>query len=302
MSLKEKFPRPITFEADGTDADNLIPVPVLAEPEICREIGAKGDSEARESTSPIGNFRSDSRGGDQSTFENFSVPATSPEKVMTSGKGPGGSPQDQIDPTPFSNDRLVNNLASFEYDPPKHAKDFRVTLVDNKLAGRLNKKWHSRVPEITWGGTACNPCFAVVHKNVVYAVALWSCPIAGNRIVDGFRCLELRRMAIAPDAPKNTASRFLSIMVKMIRKTRPDVIKLISYQDTAVHKGTIYKASGWTLERQTEFVSWGITGRKGHGKLDYQAPSPKNRWALIIREKSESDDLIKPTETQDSLF
>lgn len=109
-------------------------------------------------------------------------------------------------------------------------------------------------------------------------------------------------MAIAPDAPKNLASRFLSIMVKEIRRARPDIIKLISYQDTAVHKGTIYKASGWTLERTTEFVSWGITGRKGHGKLDYQAPSPKNRWALTIRKKDESDKLIRPSECQGDLF
>lgn len=198
--------------------------------------------------------------------------------------------------------RIANHLAPYHYDPPKSPKQFRIHLIDNKAAGRLNKLWHSRVPEITWGGTACSPCYAATHENVVYAIAMWSCPIAGNRIKNGFRCLELRRMAIASDAPKNTASRFLSIMVSMIRKDRPDVIRLISYQDTAVHKGTIYKASGWTLERQTEFVSWGITGRKGHGKLDYQAPSPKNRWALSIREKAASDELIRPSEVQDSLF
>lgn len=198
--------------------------------------------------------------------------------------------------------RLENRLAPFDHTPPTSAKQLNITLIDNKLAGRLNKAWHSRVPEITWGGTACNPCFAAVYNNVIYAVAMWSCPIAGNRITDGFRCLELRRMAIASDAPKNLASRFLAIMVKEIRKARPDIIRLISYQDTAVHKGTIYKASGWILERTTEFVSWGITGRKGHGKLDYQAPSPKNRWALTIREKGDSDKLIAPSESQGDLF
>lgn len=198
--------------------------------------------------------------------------------------------------------RIANHLAPYRYDPPKSPKQFRIHLIDNKAAGRLNKAWHSRVPEITWGGTACSPCYAATHENIVYAIAMWSCPIAGNRIKDGFRCLELRRMAIASDAPKNTASRFLSIMVSEIRKARPDVIRLISYQDTEVHKGTIYKASGWTLERQTEFVPWSVTGRKGHGKLDYQAPSPKNRWALTIREKEASDRLIAPTCEQGALF
>ena len=49
--------------------------------------------------------------------------------------------------------------------------------------------------------------------------------------------------AIASDAPKYTATRMLSIMVKRIKKEFPDIVRLISYQDTEVHKGTIYKAA-----------------------------------------------------------
>jgi hypothetical protein len=56
----------------------------------------------------------------------------------------------------------------------------------------------------------------------------------------------LRRMACAPDAPRNTASRFLAEMLAFFRKECPDRERLISYQDTSVHLGTIYKAAGWT--------------------------------------------------------
>jgi hypothetical protein len=99
------------------------------------------------------------------------------------------------------------------------------------------KRWHSRLPECQDGPWM----YAFLARKVdhVYAVALWSSPSA--------RCLpqhyvELRRMACAPDAPKNTASRFLAWMLRQIPASH---WKAISYQDTEVHTGTIYKAAGW---------------------------------------------------------
>jgi hypothetical protein len=55
----------------------------------------------------------------------------------------------------------------------------------------------------------------------------------------------LRRLACAPDAPKNTASRFLNWMVRWFRKRCPERERCIAYQDCQVHRGTIYKAAGW---------------------------------------------------------
>jgi len=56
---------------------------------------------------------------------------------------------------------------------------------------------------------------------------------------------ELRRMACAADAPKNTASRFLGWMVRWFRANEPGIGRLIAYQDNEVHRGTIYLAAGW---------------------------------------------------------
>jgi hypothetical protein len=68
--------------------------------------------------------------------------------------------------------------------------------------------------------------------------------------------------------------------------------KLISYQDTAVHEGTIYKAAGWT----PEFVSKARvrdrsgdrvgTTRKYRHDMNGQAPaaSEKIRWAKLLPE------------------
>jgi len=81
------------------------------------------------------------------------------------------------------------------------------------------------------------------YEDVTFAVALWNNPSARTLPQ---HWLELRRMACSEDAPRNTASRFLALMVQWFRDNRPEAEKCISYQDTAVHKGTIYKAAGWT--------------------------------------------------------
>ena len=87
-------------------------------------------------------------------------------------------------------------------------------------------------------------------------------------------------MAVSEDAPKNTASRFLKIMGLIIFKKLPHIYKLISYQDTRVHTGTIYKASGWTPTNKTKFLSW--KNRKDFNRSD-QSKADKIRWEKQIR-------------------
>lgn len=84
--------------------------------------------------------------------------------------------------------------------------------------------------------------YRAAFDGITYAVALWNSPSA--RTLAG-SCIELRRMAVAPDAPHCTASRFLSEMVKRLRVEFPAYERAISYQDRQVHTGTIYRAAGW---------------------------------------------------------
>lgn len=151
---------------------------------------------------------------------------------------------------------------------------------------RLNKSWHSRLPLI--GSTRGRVYYAAEYDHRMYAVALWSNPVA--RLLPQLEWLELRRFAIAPDAPKNTASRMLGWMVRDIRKRFPDVLRLISYQDCEAHTGTIYKAAGW--HRAENYVSrkrglaptTGWASRHRAGRTD-QAVSPRMRWELQIAGK-----------------
>jgi hypothetical protein len=106
-------------------------------------------------------------------------------------------------------------------------------------------------------------------------------------MLNGLNYWELRRMAIAPQAPKNTASRLLRIMTLMIRREKPQIVKLISYQDTAVHRGTIYKASGWEIgqyrkggHRSGEWET--RRGRIEQTLIENSVNSDKIRWEKDI--------------------
>lgn len=57
---------------------------------------------------------------------------------------------------------------------------------------------------------------------------------------------ELKRMALAPECPKNSESRSIAFAIRCLKKTY-DVKGVITYADDGVgHVGTIYKASGFT--------------------------------------------------------
>jgi hypothetical protein len=150
----------------------------------------------------------------------------------------------------------------------------------------LNALWHSRLPTVIRGNIDRNThsvCFGAEYAGIFFASAIWSSPVAGVLLTKGEHWLELRRFAIANDAPKNTASRMLAIMVKLIKKRFPEIVKLISYQDTNVHRGTIYKASGWTQGKSVTDTNWGLR-RSPYGRIRNQvvAPGVKIRWELAL--------------------
>lgn len=121
-----------------------------------------------------------------------------------------------------------------------HAKDLTFELCAAGHAVDLVRLWHSRLPECQRGPWQF--AFRAHKDDLTYAVALWNNP-SGRCLPSHW--LELRRMACAPDAPKNTPSRFLAWMVRYFRRSCPEREKVISYQDLSVHAGTMYKAAGW---------------------------------------------------------
>lgn len=179
-----------------------------------------------------------------------------------------------------------------EQAPLTSAKQLKIVAISSERAHGLNLLWHSRMPRLDCYNI-CSPCYCAYYDNLIYAVALWSLPIAANRLINGTKLLELRRLAIAEDAPKFTATRMLSLMAKDISRNRPDILRLISYQDTGVHTGTIYKAANWTIERTSEYQSWGIHSQRP-GQIE-QSQSPKVRWGFPL---CKSTNRAKPPEAK----
>ena len=152
--------------------------------------------------------------------------------------------------------------------------------LEEAVFAKLNATWHSRLPKI--GNSHFRICYGAEHGGLYYAVAAWSNPVA--RLLPQLTWLELRRFAIASDAPRFTASRMLGWMVRDIRKIFPKVERLISYQDLEAHQGTIYKASGWKeadnfKPRARGWIGWGNRPRKGRTN---QAIAPRMRWELSL--------------------
>lgn len=127
-----------------------------------------------------------------------------------------------------------------EGQPLIKARQLVVDLCNVDHARGLIALWHSRLP-ITQEGP-WQYAFSARFDAVTYGVALWNNPSARMLPV---HWLELRRMAVSPDAPHCTASRMLGEMARWFKAQTPDRQRLISYQDKSVHTGTIYRAAGW---------------------------------------------------------
>jgi len=170
---------------------------------------------------------------------------------------------------------------------PTSALQLTVEVVSFKTAKELNRLWHSRLPRIADPGGTGNAGlhYAAEFDGLWYAAAIWTHPVAYK--LPQTEWLELRRLAVAPDAPKNTASRMLGVMVRLIRKERPELTRLISYQDTEVHTGTIYKAAGWT----PTVVSQGPDWAKSRPRPKSQSTAEKQRWELVLKTLENKDDL-----------
>ncbi len=156
---------------------------------------------------------------------------------------------------------------------PTSALCLTVDMIGLDHARRLVKLWHSRLPRIDQR-VAAWLCFVAEYGGIAYGVAIWSLPVARALLQDG-TWLELRRLAIAPDAPRNTPSRVLGVMARLIHKLRPSVVRLVSYQDTEAHTGCIYRAAGWTPTTVHDGHGFDKSSR---GRPAPQTESPKQRW------------------------
>jgi hypothetical protein len=184
-------------------------------------------------------------------------------------------------------DNIIDSMPLFRSGSdgliPISALQLQINKCKVQRACELNALWHSRFPKIDWSNVVRNKdyvCYIAEYDAIAYAVAIWSSPIAANRLREGKTALELRRMAICDSSPPNTASRMIGIMRRNIAKEMPHITILVSYQDTDVHAGTIYKASGWNMAAQNKGVSWTNETRQRNKE---QSLADKVRWEYRLK-------------------
>lgn len=179
---------------------------------------------------------------------------------------------------------MSETLFEERIDPPTSPKQFEFVEMRAQTACEYNAEWHSRLPKIHWGNVVRNThyvCFAAVYNSEVYAITIWSSPVAQNRFKFGKQVLELRRMAISPECPKFTATRMLAHNRKWISKNMTDIALLVSYQDTDVHKGTIYKADNWVAANLSKGMKWDTEDRRRNLE---QSLADKVRWEFRLHD------------------
>ena len=169
---------------------------------------------------------------------------------------------------------------------PTTALQFRIEEIGARLACDLNRQWHSMLPRTDLGNILCGTttvCYGAYFQGNWFGVGIWSQPIIVS-LCDG-ETIELRRLAICDAAPKNTASRMLAIMRRMVKRKFPEIKRAVSYLAVDVHKGTIYKAAGWTPvgaivdARPQRFSN---VNRKTRATGPLQTESRKQRWEQML--------------------
>ena len=169
---------------------------------------------------------------------------------------------------------------------PTSALQLHVVEIGMRLAQDLNRKWHSMLPRTDLGNLLCGTtsvAYAAEYQGNYYAVAIWSQPII-RALCDG-ATIELRRLAITAKAPKNTASRMLGVMRRLVKRKWPRLTKAVSYQAIDIHKGTIYRASGWKVAGQIIAARpqrFSNVNRNTRATAPLQTDSRKQRWELNL--------------------
>jgi hypothetical protein len=160
---------------------------------------------------------------------------------------------------------------------PSSPKKMTLREIGVKHAMRYNELWHSRLPVTVEGNLLRNKrsvFYGSEYLDHCFASAIWTDPVANNRLSKDFVWLELRRLAVAPDAPKFTATWMISKMIRQIKKQFPEVTRLVSYQDCDVHRGTIYAAANWKNDTVSTNANWNTTRKRNVE----QSLSAKKRW------------------------
>jgi hypothetical protein len=118
-------------------------------------------------------------------------------------------------------------------------KGYTVEKIDSKFARPFVQKWHysKTLP-------ASVEIFGLFRKNELIGVAAYGHPAMRNQANCYDIDIELRRLCLIDDTPKNAESRFISLTIKQLKKVGYKAVLSLADPEHG-HIGTIYKASNF---------------------------------------------------------
>jgi hypothetical protein len=127
--------------------------------------------------------------------------------------------------------------------------DYKIELIDKKIAKELIVKNHY---SHKW--TSCRYSIGLFDGNNLIGVAVYGFPVGRQTVksitpnLENSDVLELTRLWLVDEAPKNSESYFLGKTFQWL-KTNTPVKVLISYSDPMYnHMGVIYQATNWIYQ------------------------------------------------------
>jgi len=166
-------------------------------------------------------------------------------------------------------------------------------LVSKETASIAYRKWHYFGDK----GFLATYNFGIYFDNTLFGAISYGIPNAGNikelyTAENQGNYMELSRLALSDELPKNSESRVIAISLKLLKKAEPKLLGVITYADTAYgHTGIIYRASnfrylGLTSPKTDLFVDGKPVGKVRGVKYSEMNGEwkPRSRKHLFVRQ------------------
>jgi hypothetical protein len=160
-------------------------------------------------------------------------------------------------------------------------KDAKVFVKSNHYSGSI-------------AGAACYGLFDAMN---LIGVCAFAAPVSENVRASIFgieykdRVMELHRLVLIDDTPKNTESWFISRALKAFKKDKPNIWAIVSFADPRVnHRGIIYQATNALFTGSSNKARFFIdqNGKVKHQRYDGKnistAEGIKRGWKSIMME------------------
>ncbi|MFB0875441.1 MULTISPECIES: hypothetical protein [unclassified Sphingobium] len=112
-------------------------------------------------------------------------------------------------------------------------------------------------------------------------------PASADSVVAGTAMseyLELNRMWLGAEAPRNSESRAIACSIRLIRRIRPGVKWIQSFADERCGLfGTVYQAAGFTFHGEHLGIFWELDGEFYHNSLVTNSKTARSPRAAHIR-------------------